>query len=135
MFRTETVCSRPSPAKNQPGSRGIRLRLWYNAWGTMKNPSLSQFMTTSQFLTGSWNVTWDEQGVFEAPTNLMNARSDPTGPFGQLFGFFRPPKTSNYTFVMAVDDMGMLWLGKDTFNTSEMDLIISVSQYVPFREW
>lgn len=99
------------------------------------SPSISQFMTTRLFLSDSWNSSWDEQGLFESPSNVQSARSDPTGPFGQLFGLFRPPATSSYTFVVAVDDSAMLWIGKDSFNTSEMELIISTSDYVPYREW
>ena len=111
------------------------MRLWYNAWGSMQNPGLSQFMASRKFITGSWDSVWEEQSLFEAPVNVLYARSDPTGPFGELYGFFRPPSTSDYTFVLAVDDIGSLWMGNQSFNISEMEMIISVTTYVPSREW
>jgi hypothetical protein len=127
---------RSTVSKVLPGSRGIVVRMWYDSWRTMQSqPSLSNFMKSPLFLSGGWNSTWSEQNLFESPTNVMYARSDSSGPFGQYLGFFRPPKTSNYTFVLAADDFASLWIGNDSFATTDMEMIISLPWNSGLREW
>ena len=128
---------RGSASALHPGSRGIRVKMWYNAWATMPTPSLSAFLQSSIFLNGPLNAssTWNEQYLFEAPTDVTNSRRDPTGPFGLFLGYFRPPTTSNYTFVVAVDDEAMLWIGDNSFNQSQMEMLLHSSDWGPSREW
>jgi hypothetical protein len=112
------------------------VRMWYDAWNTMKGQkSLIDFMKSPIFLSGRWNSTWNEQNRFESPKDLLYARSDSSGPFGQFLAYFRPPTTSNYTFVLAADDFALLWIGTDSFETSDMERIISLPGYSGFREW
>jgi hypothetical protein len=123
-------------SKVLPGSRGILVRMWYDAWRTMQGQqSLSNFMKSPAFRSGGWNSTWNEQNLFESPKNLLYARSDLSGPFGQYLGFFRPPTTSNYTFVLTADDFASLWIGNDSFVSSDMEMIISLPWNSQFREW
>jgi hypothetical protein len=111
------------------------VKLWYDAWRTMQDPSLSNFMKSSMYQSGAWNSMWKEENLFESPKNVMYSRSDRTGPFGQYLGFFRPPTTSNYTFVLAADDFAFLWIGTDSFVTSDMERIINLPYNSGFREW
>ena len=100
-----------------------------------QNADLSQFMSTSLFRNGSWSASWSEQFLFEAPKDVMYANNDQSGPFGQYSGFFRPPTTSNYTFIVAADDFAMLWIGTDSFEKSRMENIVYSSYWFPNREW
>jgi hypothetical protein len=61
---------------------------------------------------------------------------------GHWAGWFRAPRTGNYTFVLLVDDVARLWIGRGPAsagagggNTSRMDRIVDVNQWSPRREW
>jgi hypothetical protein len=61
---------------------------------------------------------------------------------GHWAGWFRAPRTGNYTFVLLVDDVARLWIGRGPAsagagggNTSRMDRIVDVTQWSPRREW
>lgn len=50
------------------------------------------------------DLEWTELGLAEFPVNIQSANGDELGPIGHMRGFFRPPVTSNYTFVVSSDD-------------------------------
>jgi hypothetical protein len=85
-------------------------------------------------LKGLPNDTTVELSLFEAPRNLdVNGE----GPAGRFEGFFRPPVTSNYTFISAADDWSMIWIGRNGSNPNQRELIIDTtsSGYVVHRDW
>ncbi len=85
-------------------------------------------------LKGLPNDTTVELSLFEAPRNLgFNSE----GPAGRFEGFFRPPVTSNYTFISAADDWSMIWIGRNGSNPNQRELIIDTtsSGYVVHRDW
>ncbi len=85
-------------------------------------------------LKGMPNDTIVESSLFESPKNLgLNA----DGVAGRFEGFFRPPVTSNYTFISAADDWSMVWIGRNGSNPNQRELIIDTSStgHVPNRDW
>jgi hypothetical protein len=75
-----------------------------------------------------------ESSLFEAPRNLgLNA----DGVAGRFEGFFRPPVSSNYTFISAADDWSMVWIGRNGSNPNLRELIIDTSNsgFVASRDW
>jgi len=65
-------------------------------------------------------------GLFEAPVNAAEY-------FGQrILGRFLTPRSGNYTFWIASDDNGQLWI-TDTNGTRQ--LIASVTGYTASRQW
>ena len=66
--------------------------------------------------------------LFEAPTNILDN-------YGQrLSAYLCAPTTGNYTFWIASDDGGQLWLSTDD-NPSNKVQIASVSGWTNSREW
>ncbi len=65
---------------------------------------------------------------FEAPTDVLDN-------YGQrLHGYLVPPVTGNYTFWIASDDGGELWLSTDASPTNQR-LIATVASWTSSREW
>ncbi len=65
---------------------------------------------------------------FEAPTDVLEN-------YGQrLHGYLLPPVTGNYTFWIASDDGGELWLSTDA-SPSNQRLIATVASWTSPREW
>ncbi|RYD48002.1 MAG: hypothetical protein EOP85_04425, partial [Verrucomicrobiaceae bacterium] len=68
------------------------------------------------------------QNFFEAPTNAADN-------FGQkLSGYLRAPDTGNYTFWIASDDEGELWLSTDS-NPANKTRIAYTATATASREW
>ena len=59
------------------------------------------------------------------------------GPTGYFAGYFRPPVSSDYTFVSVADDNAMVWMNLDRANASKMELIIDFVEWLPLpqRDW
>lgn len=71
-------------------------------------------------------------------SNIKAARgSDTVGPTGHFAGYFRPPVSSDYTFVSVADDNAMVWMNLDRGNASKMELIIDFIEWLPLlpRDW
>ena len=75
-------------------------------------------------------------------SNIQTTNSDSHGPVGHWAGWFRPPVTSNYTFIVDVDDYAMLWIGHGPASagfsgsdTAQMELLVDVPIATPRREW
>ena len=76
------------------------------------NPTLTNFVTD----------------FFEAPTDVDEA-------YGQrMHGYIAPPLTGNYTFWIASDDNGQLWLSTDD-KPANRRLIATVNGWTSPREW
>ena len=66
--------------------------------------------------------------LFEAPTNVLEN-------YGQrMHGYVIAPSTGDYTFWIATDDGGELWLSTDS-NPANKKLIAYVSGWTSSREW
>ncbi len=68
-------------------------------------------------------------------SNIQEANGDKSGPAGQFLAYFRPPVSSNYTFVSAVDDSSRLWINLDRTNASAMELLIDSTMWSSQRDW
>ncbi len=65
---------------------------------------------------------------FESPTDILEN-------YGQrMHGYVVPPLTGNYTFWVATDDQGALYLSSDE-NPANSRLIASVNGWTPPRQW
>jgi hypothetical protein len=96
--------------------------------------SLLSRRTLRHPLKGLPNDTIVELSLFEAPKNLAINNE---GPAGRFEGFFRPPVTSNYTFICAADDWSNIWIGRNGSNPNQRELIIDTtnSGYAINRDW
>ncbi|MBK9140144.1 MAG: lamin tail domain-containing protein, partial [Verrucomicrobia bacterium] len=66
--------------------------------------------------------------LFEAPVNSLDS-------YGQrMHGYVVPPVTGNYTFWIASDDGGELWLSTDV-SSANQKLIATVNGWTSSREW
>jgi hypothetical protein len=68
-------------------------------------------------------------------SNIKGSNKDEWGPAGQFVGFFRPPVSSNYSFISAADDLSRVWINVDTRNMSKMQLLLDTKDWMPSRDW
>jgi hypothetical protein len=68
-------------------------------------------------------------------SNIQGANQDEWGPAGQFVGFFRPPVSSNYSFISAADDLSRVWINLDRLNMSKMHLLLDTRDWMPSRDW
>jgi len=113
--------SNPSSYETTPDNTAVLTRqVWNNITGT----AISQLTTNPRypFLPDQQNQV---TGLFEAPVNAADY-------YGQrILGRFHAPRTGNYTFWLASDDDGQLWI--NTNGTRQ--LIASVSGATSSRQW
>ncbi len=84
-------------------------------------------------LTGNANYPDNPTGMefvdlFEGPVDWLDNYGS------RLCGWLFPPATGNYTFWIATDDQGQLWLSTDA-DPANKQLIASVSGWVPSRDF
>ncbi len=108
----------------RPTSAGSILReVWEGIGGNAvsdltSSPAYPDHPTSTNYVTD----------FFEAPTDAMES-------YGQrMHGFITPPLTGNYTFWIATDDGGELWLSTDS-DPAKKALIASVQGWTPSRGW
>ena len=100
----------------------------------MHNPRLENFLRSPA--VAAPNASWLEVSRLEMPVDVLSARRDPSGPAGIFAGLFRPPVSSNYTFVVVADDQAAVWLGRDEDgDVSRMEKIIDSSNWAIRHEW
>jgi hypothetical protein len=70
-------------------------------------------------------------------SNIQEANGGNLGPAGQFLGYFRPPVTSDYSFVSVADDASMVWINLDRGDATKMELIIDFTTWMPLpaRDW
>ena len=78
-------------------------------------------------LTTTPNIE-DEMYIFEIPTNVLDNYGT------RLRGYLCPAVSGNYTFWIASDDRGELWLSTDDTEANKV-LIANVPQWSASREW
>ncbi len=118
MFWTSLFCAGAAPPAN-----GLLREVWEGIGGTdlgslTNNPAWPNNPTSTNYVTD----------FFEAPTDVLDN-------YGQrLHGYVVPPLTGNYTFWLASDDNGALFLSTDE-NPANIRLIASVPGWTSSREW
>ena len=101
----------------------ILREVWFDIEGT----AISQLTEDPRFpeQPSETNLVTD---LFEAPVDIAEN-------YGQrMHGYLVPPQSGNYTFWIATDDAGELWLSTDE-NPANRKLIASVSGWTSPREW
>jgi hypothetical protein len=92
---------------------------------------------------GNGNLVTDLTSNTRFPTDPTSEKQMPTcegsqdraDSFGSVMrGYLIPPQSGNYTFWIASDDGGELWLSSST-NPASMGLIASVNGYTSPRQW
>jgi len=96
---------------------------WYTGFGGVLISDLTGNPAFPDNPTGSQVVP-----DFEGPVDW----SDNYGV--QMYGWLYLPGTGNYTFWIATDDAGELWLSTDDDPANRV-LIASVEGWVPSRDW
>src|SRR5437764_9551003 len=82
------------------------------------NPAYPNSPTSTNFVTD----------FFESPTDVLDS-------YGQrMHGYIVPPVTGNYTFWIASDDNGELWLSSNA-DPATKTLIAQVAGWTSSREW
>jgi hypothetical protein len=106
-----------------PPARGLLREVWEGIGGTdlgslTNSPAWPNNPTSTNYVTD----------LFEAPTDVLDN-------YGQrLHGYIVPPLTGNYTFWLASDDNGALFLSTDE-NPANIRLVASVPEWTSSREW
>ena len=106
-----------------PPANGLLREVWEGLGGTdlgslTNSPAWPNNPTSTNYVTD----------LFEAPTDVLDN-------YGQrLHGYIVPPLTGNYTFWIASDDNGALFLSTDE-NPANIRLIASVPEWTSSREW
>ncbi|MGC8988538.1 MAG: PA14 domain-containing protein, partial [Verrucomicrobiia bacterium] len=110
-------------ANASPPSRGILREVWSGIGGSdlaslTNSPAYPNNPTSTNYVTD----------FFEAPTDVLEN-------YGQrMHGYIVPPKTGAYTFWIASDDEGALFLSTDD-NPANVRLIARVPGWTSSREW
>lgn len=111
-----------APPPNGPGT-GITREWWLNIGGTAVSD-----------LTGNANYPNSPSGsekltsYFEGPTNWADNYGE------RIRGYFIAPVSGSYTFFIASDDNGELWISTDS-NPANKQKIASVPSWTNSREW
>jgi len=107
-----------------PVQAGSILReVWQGLPGTIVSD-----LTSSPNYPGNPTSTNLVTGYFEAPIDVLDQ-------YGQrMHGYLVPPQTGNYTFWIASDDGGELWLSTDE-DPANVQLIGSVVGWTSSRQW
>jgi len=115
----------------QPGSRGVRRRVWWQAG----SENVETFRNGEIFNSNYPDVDELEMSILESTVNLLNERGDEWGPQMQYRGFFRAPVTVNYSFLVPSDDDAKVWVGSLPNTASEMELLINFGRWTFSRQW
>ena len=102
-----------------PGLGSISREVWTNIGST--NVVADIPVTTAPDIE-------DEMFIFETPTNILEAYGT------RLRGYLCPAVSGNYTFWIASDDNGELWLSTDETAANKV-LIANVPVWTNSREW
>ncbi|MEM9823788.1 MAG: lectin-like protein, partial [Bacteroidota bacterium] len=113
----EIPCPASGPVCNPEGS--ITREAWYNIGGGVAVALVPVNSTPDE----TENI-----GIFEAPVNI----ADNYGT--RIRGYIFPPATGTYTFWLASDDNGELWISTDD-NPANKQLIATVPTWTSSRQW
>lgn len=118
VYDTISTTTTAPPIINCSATGTILREEWDNVGGnTISDIPLQTKATSTSQLTS-----------FEGPTNGV-------GNYGsRIRGYICPPQTGNYTFWLASDDAGELWLSTDD-NPTNKTRIANVDSWTGYREW
>ncbi len=115
---TSSAAAVISPAINCSATGTILREEWDNVGGTsISNIPLQTKPTSTSQLTS-----------FEGPLNVADNYGS------RIRGYICPPQTGSYTFWIASDDAGELWLSTDD-NPANKTRIANVDSWTNYREW
>ncbi|MCF7975222.1 MAG: hypothetical protein K9N55_15515, partial [Phycisphaerae bacterium] len=104
------------------GTGTIRYEVWEGIGGT----AITDLTGNAAFPD---NPSWDDElTLFETPTNI----ADNFG--GRVYGWLTPDTTGDYTFWIATDDAGELWLST-TDSVADAQLIALEDSWAGPRAW
>jgi hypothetical protein len=113
----------PGAHAQQPPSQGLLREVWEGIPGgsvsdLLASPDFPDHPTSTNYVTD----------LFEAPTDVLEE-------YGQrMHGYIVPPQTGIYTFWIASDDGGTLWLSTDD-NPATAREIAYVANWTSSRAW
>lgn len=107
------------------GTNGLVREVWRNIWGASVG-----------YLTGHWRYP-DSPHTRNFMTGFVESPRRVTDFYGQrIHGFLVAPQTGTYTFWIASDDGGELWISTDTSQSDgNLQLIASVPFHTGWRQW
>ncbi|MHC1768021.1 MAG: lamin tail domain-containing protein [Verrucomicrobiia bacterium] len=112
-----------SPSRAQVPEQGLLLEIWEGIQGASVTDLTSDPRYPSQPTSTSYVTDF-----FEAPTDVLEEYGE------RMHGYLLPPQTGQYTFWIATDDGGALYLSTDE-NPANAREIASVSGWTPPRQW
>ena len=115
--------------QDQPGGRGVHMRIWHGIGNKFNWDSKSPWPLAELVQA---NISTQLVDFVEAPSDMQNDVKTEFGPVGSFKGFFRAPKTSNYTFIVAADDGGQVYVGR---NESTAALEIKWGSWLQHRDY
>jgi hypothetical protein len=105
------------------GGSGVMREWWLNIGGG----------TTIPDLTG--NANYPDNPTARETLDIFEGPVDWADNYGsRLYGWLMPPESGDYTFWIATDDPGQLWLSTDADPANKV-MIASVSGWVPSRDF
>jgi hypothetical protein len=116
------VATLVAPPPNGPGT-GITREWWLGIAGTAVGD-----MTSNANYPNSPSGIERLTSLFEGPTNWADNYGE------RIRGYFIAPVSGSYTFFIASDDNGELWLSTDS-NPANKQKIASVPSWTNSREW
>ena len=105
------------------GGSGVMREWWLNIGGGVTIPDLTGNVNYPDNPTG--RETLD---IFEGPVDWADNYGS------RLYGWLMPPESGDYTFWIATDDPGQLWLSTDA-DPANKQMIASVSGWTPSRDF
>ena len=118
-----TVNAAPPSSPPSGGGTGKILREW---WTGISGNAVSDLTSNPNYPDGPSGS--DYPTSFEAPSNWASDYGT------RMRGYIYPPATGSYTFWIASDDNGELWLSTDN-NPANKTKIATVSSWTPSRAW
>lgn len=112
----------PAAPQGCTGTGSINFQRWNNVTGTAVS-NLTSLSTYPNSPSTNTTIT-----TFEIPSNA----ADNYG--ARVYGWICPPTTGNYTFWIASDDNGELWLSTTSSSANKVRIAYH-TQYTGSREW
>ena len=120
---TLTLMLLADSASAQVPAHGLQLEIWEGIPGA----AISDLTSDPRFPDQPTSATYVTD-LFESPTDVLEHYGE------RMHGYILPPQTGAYTFWIATDDGGSLYLSTDE-NPANAREIAYVSSWTPPRQW
>jgi len=118
---TGPVDANPPPVSSGPGAGWILREVW--------NSPVNVFVPPASLPVGTTPASTGALNTFESPSHVADW-------YGQrVRGFLHVPQSGAYTFYIATDDDGELWLSPNDQATSRQRIAYIQSNWAAVREW